>query len=1801
MHCKKTNPKWMKCGSRLIASLLVAAMAFSLVGVQKTLANGSESEIVAASLRGRGFMAAEDLGPMASTPNVPAATFNTYGGRLYAYAAAVGDVFSVVDVETNLRVDLEQMPGIGTAYTHTAATDGKIYVAGDRGILYVYDPATQDSQKIGTVLEGHQVWSAAGDETGNIYFGTYKQGGSHVVKYNASTGKLEDLGMADPSGSSDYVRSMAYKDGKLYLGLGLAAKVHVMDIRNQNKITDITPGNLHERIKKDPGDGVVQYVYSMGIAGNTLMAHVDNGKKDALLFYHLDKQQWDDKVVHMDGVKDEEGYDFGVWNFTHLPVHGDYAYLIHDRHLMQINHKTLDIVEKITKYPSGLRGGTVMLKDGNPVVLTLSRGGEIVYMDVSAKTTTREQASVMGAPLGLHNLAAGNNGKLYMTTYPGGPIGAEYDPRTQEARMYNQGQAEGIVAGDGDTLYFGIYPGAVIQSMNTSEPGKFKTLFEMKTIQEQDRPYIMQYQDGLLLMGTIPDYGKTGGALGIYNPSDGTHKVYRNVVEKQSIVGLAMKDGIIYGSTSQRGGLNAPIESLPTEPPKVFVWDVASETKTAEFSLDIPGLNTPMISGLTFDKGGNLWGAADGVLFTLDTETNKVSKYKNIYPEISGRGMWRPVHIKFGEDGLLYTDLAGKLTVVDPVSENWDHVTVPADGKEVDFIELAYDKQGRQNVYFLDNGATTLKVVRVIEGGWVQQPPKTVEIPVEVKNGGFEEFEMSISSWSGSGVSLSEAQKYDGRHSMLVVSGSAISGDIADLEQGKAFETSAQVYVVSGPAIMTVQFLDVSGQLLEEQSAYTVSTGVWEKVTVSGTTPDNAVKARILVQSNDSAYFDAFEMVSTTVVPNLELLPNGDFSNGLNNWTKKNQANPTLADVVVDKAPGPDGEMGAGGDSAKFTDKSSAAGVFLVSDKMDVTVGISYDFQFNLFMNSGTVNGTDASGNTTGQPNRCSVYVRYYDQNGTMLTSELSSGKSYTTGQGIWQQLSERSTAPAGAVSAEVWIGISPFYMADSVYFSNLSFKAATTGEDVPVSLSIPNASLEDNVSLIPGWTSWGEPWSTCSYQITREQKYEGEYSLKLVDNSQDENIFLRSDFITLMPGIKSYMASVGMLLPDGKATLMMRYYDGNGKQVGQDQDGVNIIHVTVTSSEWQEVKATVPVPEGAVSAQIWLGMSKFFTSSGVYYDDVKLAGLVEKYALTVRGGSGSGEYKQGEAVTIIADPAPAGMLFDRWIIVSGSGQLENATNPKTTFVIGDKSTLIKATYALITDPGNPGGEGGGTGSNGGYTPSDPKASIDKKPDQPTIASKNLTVKVNKDGMASVTITEGQVKELIHTAIKDAKRSGKTADGIGIAFHIRFGTDGKSASLKLDEKALLLLESNGVVRFDINTPLVNFSFDGAAIKQINGQTSGVVTIGLSPVGKLSKEAKALIGKRPVYDLTVSYQKDGKTRYIKNFGKGMVTLGMAYKATSKGKTGNLFGVFVDQNGKPQLLTRSSYTNGMLIFSRNSLSVYGVGYKTPAPAFTDTKTHWAKDHIDFVAGRGLISGTSKTTFDPNTAITRGTFLMALGKLSGVDVSNYKISSFTDVKNSDPAMPYIEWAVKNKILEGISNSKFGPDQLITREEMAVIMAGYAKAAEYKLPVSIAPVTFSDNTKIAANAKDGVRSIQQAGIMQDKGSNIFDPQSSVTRAEASAILRRFVELVIDEGTARGWSQNDAGLRCYFDSNGDMKTGWHNEKGEKYYFDVNGVMAAGKWVQINSKWYYFYADGKMAADTTVEGYSLKEDGTRKE
>lgn len=83
---------------------------------------------------------------------------------------------------------------------------------------------------------------------------------------------------------------------------------------------------------------------------------------------------------------------------------------------------------------------------------------------------------------------------------------------------------------------------------------------------------------------------------------------------------------------------------------------------------------------------------------------------------------------------------------------------------------------------------------------------------------------------------------------------------------------------------------------------------------------------------------------------------------------------------------------------------------------------------------------------------------------------------------------------------------------------------------------------------------------------------------------------------------------------------------------------------------------------------------------------------------------------------------------------------------------------------------------------------------------------------------------------------------------------------------------------------------------------------------------------------------------------------------------------------------------------------------------------------------MANRELLSGTSATTFSPNTAMTRGMFVTALGRLADADVSTYKQSSFADVKNDAYYMGYIEWASKNNIVKGIGDGKFASDQSIT-----------------------------------------------------------------------------------------------------------------------------------------------------------------------
>ena len=265
--------------------------------------------------------------------------------------------------------------------------------------------------------------------------------------------------------------------------------------------------------------------------------------------------------------------------------------------------------------------------------------------------------------------------------------------------------------------------------------------------------------------------------------------------------------------------------------------------------------------------------------------------------------------------------------------------------------------------------------------------------------------------------------------------------------------------------------------------------------------------------------------------------------------------------------------------------------------------------------------------------------------------------------------------------------------------------------------------------------------------------------------------------------------------------------------------------------------------------------------------------------------------------------------------------------------------------------------------------------------------------------------------------------------------------------------------------------------------------------------------------------------------------------------------------MDNDGNVNYLTKSVYdsVNNVLRFSTNHFSTYGVGYQAPAE-FTDLSGHWAKDDIQLVVNRGLINGTDATTFSPDAPMTRGMFVTALGRMAGVDVSSYKESSFTDVKADAYYMGYVEWAVKQGIVKGTTANTFAPDGVVTREQMADMMANYAKAIGYNLPKAHEQNTFADAAAISTWAADSVKAMQMAGVLAGKNGNQLVPRGTATRGEAAATLRRFMGLMIDVSTVQGWMRNDDGQWMYYENGRPVKNTHKNVDGEDYGFDAYGI-----------------------------------------
>ncbi len=570
----------------------------------------------------------------------------------------------------------------------------------------------------------------------------------------------------------------------------------------------------------------------------------------------------------------------------------------------------------------------------------------------------------------------------------------------------------------------------------------------------------------------------------------------------------------------------------------------------------------------------------------------------------------------------------------------------------------------------------------------------------------------------------------------------------------------------------------------------------------------------------------------------------------------------------------------------------------------------------------------------------------------------------------------------------------------------------------------------------------------------------------------------------------------------------------------------------------------------------------------------------------------------------------------------------------------GNKTATIYSNQISVTvqkggssDNGNGGGSGGGGSTPPATTPTTPQT----KPNQPVTAEAPVTAIAGANGAANARVTDKAITDAIAKAQSAAKAQGNTSNGISVELNVTMPQGATSLSAALSQNALQSLVSAGVTSLTINGSPVKVTFDLKALQEIQKQSNGTINISIAPQANLSAAARAMIGTRPVYDLTVSY---GSGKTVSGFGGGTATVSVPYTPAKGEAVGALYAVYVDEKGNSTRIAGSAYdaNSRSIIFTTTHFSLYGVGYTAPSAKFTDVANHWAKESIDYVVGRGLFGGGTANKFNPDTTITRGEFVTALGRLAGVDAKAFTKSNFTDVKADSPFRPYIEWAYSKGVVQGIGNNQFAPDRAITRQEIAVILQNYAKATVYKLPVTRTAVTFADASNIGSAYKTAVTAMQQAGIMMGEQNNKFNPAGNTTRAEASAMLHRYIKLTIDPATAQGWALNDDGqylyykdgkaltgtqtvdgVKYFFNTDGTLKTGWVKDgdnwryysgnkaavgwldiSDKRYYFTKEGLMVSGKWLELDGKWYYFNADGSLARSTKIGEYEVDKNGVRK-
>ena len=189
--------------------------------------------------------------------------------------------------------------------------------------------------------------------------------------------------------------------------------------------------------------------------------------------------------------------------------------------------------------------------------------------------------------------------------------------------------------------------------------------------------------------------------------------------------------------------------------------------------------------------------------------------------------------------------------------------------------------------------------------------------------------------------------------------------------------------------------------------------------------------------------------------------------------------------------------------------------------------------------------------------------------------------------------------------------------------------------------------------------------------------------------------------------------------------------------------------------------------------------------------------------------------------------------------------------------------------------------------------------------------------------------------------------------------------------------------------------------------------------------------------------------------------------------------------------------------------------GGGEEDSLP-FTDVNGHWALEGIRYVYENKIFQGVSDTLFDPDGTMDRAMLVTALYRLAG-SPSVHGQTSFTDVKDDTWYSAAIAWAAETGLVDGYGDGTFGPEDEITREQMAAVLYRYARYKGYDVSqAGMALREYADYGEISGWALESLAWANAAGLVTGRTASTIVPQGLSTRAEVATLIMRFMENIV-------------------------------------------------------------------------------------